>query len=128
MNWAISNLTGSNRVSRAILVRYSQVPLAEAESTPQTPSSSSSSSSKSHETSSLSFAATFLHASRHVPGRAVPRGNHNNNNNSNNNNSHHPQHQHHHHQGNAATAATAVAATQLSLPLDVEETVTCFCR
>uniref|UniRef100_A0A1I8Q8X0 Uncharacterized protein n=1 Tax=Stomoxys calcitrans TaxID=35570 RepID=A0A1I8Q8X0_STOCA len=113
MNWAISNLTGSNRVSRAILVRYSQVPLADAESTPQTPSSSSS---KSHESSSSSFAATFLHASRHVPGRAVPRGN--------NNNNHHP----HHHHATATAASSAVAATQISLPLDVEETVTCFCK
>uniref|UniRef100_A0A1I8MKP1 Uncharacterized protein n=1 Tax=Musca domestica TaxID=7370 RepID=A0A1I8MKP1_MUSDO len=120
MNWAISNLTGSNRVSRAILVRYSQVPLAEAESTPQTPSSSSS--SKSHETSSSSFAATFLHASRHVPGRAVQRGGHNNGHHNNNNN--------HHTNAAAATssAATAAAATQISLPLDVEDTVTCFCR
>ncbi|XP_065361300.1 MOB kinase activator-like 2 [Calliphora vicina] len=106
MNWAISNLTGSNRVSRAILVRYSQVPLAEAESTPQTPSASSTATNQTSSSSSSSFAATFLHASRHVPGRAVPRNAANHNHNS--------------------TAATA--ATQLSLPLDVEETVTCFCR
>lgn len=113
MNWAISNLTGSNRVSRAILVRYSQVPLAEAESTPQTPSASSTTTTNptSSSSSSSSFAATFLHASRHVPGRAVPRNAAN--------------HQHHHHNHNAAAAT---AATQLSLPLDVEETVTCFCR
>lgn len=107
MNWAISNLTGSNRVSRAILVRYSQVPLAEAESTPQTPSSSSTVTNQTTSSSSSSFAATFLHASRHVPGRAVPRNaasTHNHN----------------------STAVTA--ATQISLPLDVEETVTCFCR
>ncbi|XP_075159925.1 MOB kinase activator-like 2 [Haematobia irritans] len=123
MNWAISNLTGSNRVSRAILVRYSQVPLADAESTPQTPSSSSS--SKSHDSAASSFASTFLHPSRHVPGRAVPRGN----NNNNNNNNHHPHHSHHQHHHATATAASNVAASaQLSLPLDVEETVTCFCR
>ncbi|KAI8122234.1 MOB kinase activator-like 2 [Lucilia cuprina] len=108
MNWAISNLTGSNRVSRAILVRYSQVPLAEAESTPQTPSASSTATNQTtSSSSSSSFAATFLHASRHVPGRAVPRNSAN-------------------HSHNSTTAATA--ATQISLPLDVEETVTCFCR
>lgn len=106
MNWAISNLTGSNRVSRAILVRYSQVPLADAaESVPQTPSSSSTATNQTSSSSSASssFAATFLHGPRHVPGRAVPR---------NNNHNHH----------------TATPATQISLPLDVEETVTCFCR
>ena len=116
MNWAISNLTGSNRVSRAILVRYSQVPLADAESVPQTPSSSSTATNQTSSSSSSSFAATFLHSSsRHVPGRAVPRNpttNHNNNN-SNNNHNHH---------------STTAASTQISLPLDVEETVTCFCR
>lgn len=105
MNWAISNLTGSNRVSRAILVRYSQVPLAEAESTPQTPSASSTATNQT----SNSFAAAFLHASRHVPGRAVPR------------NTATATHNH-----NSTTTATT--GTQISLPLDVEETVTCFCR
>ncbi|KAM7356211.1 MOB kinase activator-like 2 isoform 2-T2 [Cochliomyia hominivorax] len=112
MNWAISNLTGSNRVSRAILVRYSQVPLAEAESTPQTPSASSTTTNQtSSSSSSSSFAATFLHASRHVPGRAVPRNAATNNHNS-----------------TAAATTTTAATTQISLPLDVEETVTCFCR
>lgn len=100
MNWAISNLTGNNRVSRAILVRYSQVPLAESsDSAPQTPAPSASASGNQ----SSSFAISFLNASRNVPGRAVPR--------------HHHSHQH-------ATPAT----NSLSLPLDVEETVTCFCR
>lgn len=111
MNWAISNLTGSNRVSRAILVRYSQVPLADAESAPQTPSTSSTATNQTPSSTSSSFAATFLHSSsRHVPGRAVPR---NATTNTNNNHNHH---------------STTAAATQISLPLDVEETVTCFCR
>nr|XP_036216757.1 MOB kinase activator-like 2 isoform X3 [Bactrocera oleae] len=104
MNWAISNLTGGNRVSRAILVRYSAVPLASdaADSLPQTPSSSGAA---SVNVSTATFpGSSFLHASsstsrQHVPGRAVPQQ-----------------------QRNGATA------TQLSLPLDVEETVTCFCR
>uniref|UniRef100_A0A1A9ZBT5 Uncharacterized protein n=1 Tax=Glossina pallidipes TaxID=7398 RepID=A0A1A9ZBT5_GLOPL len=96
MNWAISNLTGNNRVSRAILVRYSQVPLAESsDSAPQTPAPSASASGNQ----SSSFAISFLNASRNVPGRAVPR--------------HHHSHQH-------ATPAT----NSLSLPLDVEETTT----
>ncbi|XP_018796225.1 PREDICTED: MOB kinase activator-like 2 [Bactrocera latifrons] len=105
MNWAISNLTGGNRVSRAILVRYSAVPLASdaADSVPQTPSSTGAASAN---VSTATFpGASFLHAStstsssrQHVPGRAVPQ------------------------QRGGATA------TQLSLPLDVEETVTCFCR
>ncbi|KAL9903715.1 MOB kinase activator-like 2 [Glossina fuscipes fuscipes] len=100
MNWAISNLTGNNRVSRAILVRYSQVPLAESsDSAPQTPAPSASASGNQ----SSSFAISFLNASRNVPGRAVPR--------------------HHHHSHQHATPAT----NSLSLPLDVEETVTCFC-
>ncbi|XP_028894568.1 MOB kinase activator-like 2 isoform X3 [Zeugodacus cucurbitae] len=101
MNWAISNLTGGNRVSRAILVRYSAVPLASdaADSVPQTPSASGASSANASTTTFPG--ASFLHASssstsRHnIPGRAVRGG---------------------------------AAATQLALPLDVEETVTCFCR
>ncbi|XP_049313101.1 MOB kinase activator-like 2 isoform X3 [Bactrocera dorsalis] len=105
MNWAISNLTGGNRVSRAILVRYSAVPLASdaADSVPQTPSSTGAASANA---STATFpGASFLHASnstsssrQNVPGRAVQQ------------------------QRGGATA------TQLSLPLDVEETVTCFCR
>lgn len=72
--WAISNLTGGNRVSRAILLRYSAVPLAESESAPQTPAS--------------------VQRGRSIPGHAVSRH----------------------------------AAASIQLPLDVEETVTCFCR
>ncbi|XP_020804566.1 MOB kinase activator-like 2 isoform X1 [Drosophila serrata] len=137
MNWAISNLTGGNRVSRAILVRYSSVPLAEAgdgsSTAPQTPTASTPRTSASHSSLSSTFAATFLHASsRHIPGRAVPRQNANNGQNGG--------------KGNASGAGAATGggggnggsggaagsgtgpATQLSLPLDVEETVTCFCR
>ncbi|KAH8252059.1 hypothetical protein KR026_001200, partial [Drosophila bipectinata] len=80
MNWALSNLTGGNRVSRAILVRYSSVPLADAgdgsSTAPQTPTASTPRPSASHSSLSSTFAATFLHASsRHIPGRAVPRQN-----------------------------------------------------
>ncbi|XP_055855591.1 MOB kinase activator-like 2 isoform X2 [Episyrphus balteatus] len=85
MMWALSNLTGSNRVSRAILVRYSAVP-SDTDSNPQTPVASNAS------TSSTSTSSTSSR-SRNIPGRAVPR---------------HP--------------------PQITLPLDVEETVTCFCR
>nr|XP_039149891.1 MOB kinase activator-like 2 isoform X3 [Drosophila simulans] len=121
MNWAISNLTGGNRVSRAILVRYSSVPLADAtndgsSTAPQTPTASTPRPSSSHSSLSSTFAATFLHASsRHIPGRAVPRQNANGQNGG---------------KGNASGAGGtgAQAAGQLSLPLDVEETVTCFCR
>ncbi|CAD7005264.1 unnamed protein product [Ceratitis capitata] len=101
MNWALSNLTGSNRVSRAILVRYSAVPLASdtSDSVPQTPSSGGGVANAATATFPGSL---FLHASsstsrHHVPGRAVQQ-------------------------------RSGTAATQLSLPLDVEETVTCFCR
>ncbi|XP_017089950.2 MOB kinase activator-like 2 isoform X2 [Drosophila bipectinata] len=122
MNWALSNLTGGNRVSRAILVRYSSVPLADAgdgsSTAPQTPTASTPRPSASHSSLSSTFAATFLHASsRHIPGRAVPRQNAN---------------------GGAGGASSGGGASggpgtggptaQLSLPLDVEETVTCFCR
>lgn len=123
MNWAISNLTGGNRVSRAILVRYSSVPLAEdgTSTAPQTPAATTPRSSTSHTSLSSSFAATFLHSSS--------RHNHNNNHSStasssNNNNVG---------TGSVATAGGAAsggsnASPSLSLPLDVEETVTCFCR
>ncbi|KAH8380582.1 hypothetical protein KR009_011567 [Drosophila setifemur] len=121
MNWTISNLTGGNRVSRAILVRYSSVPLADAgdgsSTAPQTPTATTPRPSASHSSLSSTFAATFLpSSSRHVPGRAVPRQNATG--------------------GGAGGASGGVAGggtgvgggTQLSLPLDVEETVTCFCR
>ncbi|XP_055904698.1 MOB kinase activator-like 2 isoform X2 [Eupeodes corollae] len=88
MMWALSNLTGSNRVSRAILVRYSAVPL-DTDSTPPTPVVSAASTATS--TSSSSSSANSR--SRNIPGRAVPRH-----------------------------------APQITLPLDYEETVTCFCR
>lgn len=88
MMWALSNLTGSNRVSRAILVRYSAVPL-DTDSRPPTPVVSSASTSTSTSTSSSSANSR----SRNIPGRAVPRH-----------------------------------APQITLPLDYEETVTCFCR
>ncbi|XP_016982257.2 MOB kinase activator-like 2 isoform X2 [Drosophila rhopaloa] len=130
MNWAISNLTGGNRVSRAILVRYSSVPLADAtdgsSTAPQTPTASTPRPSASHSSLSSTFAATFLHASsRHIPGRAVPRQNANGagggapGGGSG---------------GGGAGAAGGAGGTgagpaaPLSLPLDVEETVTCFCR
>ncbi|XP_016955432.2 MOB kinase activator-like 2 isoform X2 [Drosophila biarmipes] len=138
MNWAISNLTGGNRVSRAILVRYSSVPLADAtdgsSTAPQTPTASTPRPSASHSSLSSTFAATFLHASsRHIPGRAVPRQNANGQSGG---------------KGNSAGAGGASggggagggaagggaggtgaqATAPLSLPLDVEETVTCFCR
>ncbi|XP_017133688.1 MOB kinase activator-like 2 isoform X2 [Drosophila elegans] len=144
MNWAISNLTGGNRVSRAILVRYSSVPLADAtdgsSTAPQSPTASTPRPSASHSSLSSTFAATFLHASsRHIPGRAVSRQSANGQNGGGKGNS----------MGGAggvpggggggggggAGAAVAGAggtgagpAAQLSLPLDVEETVTCFCR
>ncbi|EDW29404.1 GL22817 [Drosophila persimilis] len=129
MNWAISNLTGGNRVSRAILVRYSSVPLADAgdgsSTGPQTPTASTPRASASHTSLSSTFAATFLHSSsRHVPGRAVPRQSANGNGGKSNSNA--PP-------GGGAAAGGgggggAGPATQLSLPMDVEETVTCFCR
>ncbi|KQS43798.1 MOB kinase activator-like 2 isoform X2 [Drosophila erecta] len=137
MNWAISNLTGGNRVSRAILVRYSSVPLADAttdgsSTAPQTPTASTPRPSASHTSLSSTFAATFLHASsRHIPGRAVPRQNANGQNGGKGHSSG---------AGGASggggaggagggTGGTgAQSAGQLSLPLDVEETVTCFCR
>ncbi|XP_016999606.2 MOB kinase activator-like 2 isoform X2 [Drosophila takahashii] len=144
MNWAISNLTGGNRVSRAILVRYSSVPLADAtdgsSTAPQTPTASTPRPSASHSSLSSTFAATFLHASsRHIPGRAVPRQNANGQNGGKGNSSG---------AGGApggagggggggggaagggggASGPSAPAAAPLSLPLDVEETVTCFCR
>ncbi|SPP77080.1 MOB kinase activator-like 2 isoform X1 [Drosophila guanche] len=127
MNWAISNLTGGNRVSRAILVRYSSVPLADAgdgsSTGPQTPTASTPRASASHTSLSSTFAATFLHSSsRHVPGRAVPR--HNANGNGGKANSNAPAGA----AGAAGGAGGAGPATQLSLPMDVEETVTCFCR
>ncbi|XP_030567412.1 MOB kinase activator-like 2 [Drosophila novamexicana] len=104
MNWAISNLTGGNRVSRAILVRYSSVPLAEDGVSTPAAAATPRASASAHSSLSSTFAATFLHSSssRHL-----------NNNNNNNNNG-----------GTCAAGATP----QLSLPLDVEETVTCFCR
>ncbi|XP_032597171.1 MOB kinase activator-like 2 isoform X3 [Drosophila grimshawi] len=122
MNWAISNLTGGNRVSRAILVRYSSVPLDAAEdgtsSVPQTPAAAGAAAARatmSHATLSSTFAATFLHSSsRHL---------NSNNNNCNSGSG-----------GNNGTVAAGGGASggaiggQLSLPLDVEETVTCFCR
>ncbi|XP_017136448.1 MOB kinase activator-like 2 isoform X2 [Drosophila miranda] len=127
MNWAISNLTGGNRVSRAILVRYSSVPLADAgdgsSTGPQTPTASTPRASASHTSLSSTFAATFLHSSsRHVPGRAVPRQSANGNGGKSNSNA--PP------GGGAAAGGGGGAgpATQLSLPMDVEETVTCFCR
>ncbi|KPU78008.1 uncharacterized protein Dana_GF24543, isoform B [Drosophila ananassae] len=125
MNWALSNLTGGNRVSRAILVRYSSVPLADAgdgsSTAPQTPTASTPRSSASHSSLSSTFAATFLHASsRHIPGRAVPRQNANGGASGG---------------GGAGGGASGGSGgpgsnptAQLSLPLDVEETVTCFCR
>ncbi|XP_043650790.1 MOB kinase activator-like 2 isoform X2 [Drosophila teissieri] len=137
MNWAISNLTGGNRVSRAILVRYSSVPLADAttdgsSTAPQTPTASTPRPSASHSSLSSTFAATFLHASsRHIPGRAVPRQNANGQNGGKGNSTG---------AGGAsggggaggagggAGGTGAQTAGQLSLPLDVEETVTCFCR
>ncbi|XP_017059574.1 MOB kinase activator-like 2 isoform X2 [Drosophila ficusphila] len=141
MNWAISNLTGGNRVSRAILVRYSSVPLADAttdgsSTAPQTPTASTPRPSASHSSLSSTFAATFLHASsRHIPGRAVPRQNANGQNGGKGNSSGAGG-------GGGAPGGAGGAggggggaggtgsgpAAQLSLPLDVEETVTCFCR
>ncbi|XP_060658741.1 MOB kinase activator-like 2 isoform X2 [Drosophila nasuta] len=145
MNWAISNLTGGNRVSRAILVRYSSVPLADDGSTSSTtPAATTPRSSTSHSSLSSTFAATFA---RHVPRQqnnnssgSGNNNNHNNNNStSNNNNSNNIGHKG---QSNVATnvggvvaavggangSASSNSSTQLSLPLDVEETVTCFCR
>ncbi|ALC44310.1 Mob2 [Drosophila busckii] len=129
MNWAISNLTGGNRVSRAILVRYSGVPLADAcadgasSTAPQTPAASSSPrSSSSHASLSSTFASTFLHSStRHV--LRQPTSNNNNNSNSSSNN----KGQTNTTSGTAGSSHTS-GGNQLSLPLDVEETVTCFCR
>lgn len=127
MNWAISNLTGGNRVSRAILVRYSSVPLAEDGGT-STPAAASTParSSISHTSLSSTFAATFLHSSS--------RHNHNNNNQSsaastsNNNNNVGTVGGAGAGAGAAAAASGSNATPSLTLPLDVEETVTCFCR
>ncbi|XP_032290012.1 MOB kinase activator-like 2 isoform X2 [Drosophila virilis] len=113
MNWAISNLTGGNRVSRAILVRYSSVPLAEDGVSTPAAAATPRASASAHSSLSSTFAATFLHSSS---SRHVNNNNSNSNNNSNNNNN-----------NNGGTCA-AGATPQLSLPLDVEETVTCFCR
>ncbi|XP_064551506.1 MOB kinase activator-like 2 isoform X3 [Drosophila montana] len=119
MNWAISNLTGGNRVSRAILVRYSSVPLAEdgASTAPQTPAATTPrAAATAHSSLSSTFAATFLNSSsRHVQRHQSSSSSNNNNNNNNNG-------------GTCAAGGAGGAATQLSLPLDVEETVTCFCR
>ncbi|KAL7734898.1 hypothetical protein ACLKA6_011172 [Drosophila palustris] len=122
MNWAISNLTGGNRVSRAILVRYSSVPLADDGSStgPQTPAATTPRQSTSHTSLSSTFAATFA---RHVPRQQSNNNNGNNTNNYNGNNSAAG--------GGGASVASGAGSnpsTQLSLPLDVEETVTCFCR
>ncbi|KAH8301136.1 hypothetical protein KR018_003507 [Drosophila ironensis] len=134
MNWALSNLTGGNRVSRAILVRYSSVPLADAgdgsSTAPHTPTASSTPRpSASHSSLSSTFAATFLHASsRHIPGRAVPRQSANGGaSGGGKGNSSGPGGA----SGGGAGGGTVTGAgptAQLSLPLDVEETVTCFCR
>ncbi|XP_017861937.1 PREDICTED: MOB kinase activator-like 2 isoform X1 [Drosophila arizonae] len=137
MNWAISNLTGGNRVSRAILVRYSSVPLAEdggssmATTTPAagTPRASNSA---MHSSLSSTFAATFLrqqssnsNSNNNNSGSSNSSSSNHNNSSSNNNHSNSSKGQS---SGAASGAGSNSGNAQLSLPLDVEETVTCFCR
>lgn len=81
--WAIANLTGNNRVSRALMVRYSALSLDSTESA-----------------SVLAKSIFYRHGSSSATSPTI---------------------------SNTAEAPPSTA-TQLMLPVDGEETITCFCR
>lgn len=94
--WAIANLTGNNRVSRALMVRYSALSLASTET------------SSSVITKSLFYRHGNSYAASVSP------------NSGNNSNSVSAQ--------NSQNSNNPSATTQLILPVDGEDTITCFCR
>lgn len=79
--WAIANLTGNNRVSRALMVRYSALSLDSTEST------------------SVLAKSLFY---RHAPNVAAAPS--------------------------TSASNPPSTTTQLILPVDGEDTITCFCR